>query len=385
MGLAFVFSLGLLAAVLLSESARVRMLSVATLFLALGFALGEGGLQLGGTELAEQPLLTGLAEVALFTLLFTDGARLELRHLRRHWRLPARALAVGFPLTLALAALLARTLVGLSWIQSLLVAAALCPTEPVFAEELVLREGVPEPLRRLLTIESGLNDGLAVPLVLIFLAMLGSGDFTAAQLLLQGLGSALLGVTVPLLVGLLHRGTGFEISDRHEPLYGFALGMLLLTGCLLLGWPPYVAAFVGGVTMRAITPDRREDFHDFGVLLGEVLKLASVFIFGLLLSRDFVDHASLWSLLFGVLVLVVVRPLAFWLCLLGSGLDWRQRLAAAWFGPRGFASLLFALWIFRSGVREAGQLCALVAVVVALSMLAHTATDRLAGRWLASP
>lgn len=381
MELAFIFGLVLLAAVLLSETTRVSMLSIATLTLALGFALGEGGLHLGGHQLNEEPLLRGLAELALFTLLFTDGARLQLHQLRRHWALPARALLIGLPLTLALAALLAHVVVGLSWLQSFLVAAALCPTDPVFASDLVENEDVPTPLRRLLAIESGLNDGLAVPFVVIFLALLGSGQFSAGDLALDVFGATALGIAIPWLAGRLHRLPIFDIACKHEPLYGFALGMILLTACSLLGLHPFLAAFAGGITMRAVSPDLRHEFHEFGRILGELLKLASVFVFGLLLSRELVDRTDWTSFVFAALVLLLVRPLAFWICLAGSQLDPKERLAAAWFGPRGFASVLFALWIFHSGIEDAGRLCALVAVVSALSMLAHTGTDTYVARW----
>ena len=168
MSVVLVLALTLFAAVLLSGLAERTVLSTAALFLVVGFITGSVGLL--GLRPGD-PLVETLAELALFAVLFTDGMRVGVRELATAWRLPGRVLLFGMPLTLLLTALLAHFVAGLPWDQSFLLGAILSPTDPVFASALVGREEVPLRLRRLLNVESGLNDGLALPIVVVLLAV----------------------------------------------------------------------------------------------------------------------------------------------------------------------------------------------------------------------
>ena len=180
----FVFALTLLLAVLVSDLADRTILSTAVLFLLAGFTAGEG--MLGIVRLTpEAPAVAVLAELALFSVLFTDGMRVGLKDLASAWRLPGRALLFGLPLTLLGTAMVARWVAGLTWAESFLVGAVLSPTDPVFAAAIVGRQEVPARLRQLLNVESGLNDGLALPIVLAMLAVVGS---RAVQLVGGGAG-----------------------------------------------------------------------------------------------------------------------------------------------------------------------------------------------------
>ncbi|WP_344192526.1 cation:proton antiporter, partial [Acrocarpospora corrugata] len=156
------FAVVLLLAVLLSSLANRTILSTAALFLVAGFVLGDGALGLVSLTPADE-IVAVLAELALFAVLFSDGMRVGWRDLREAWRLPGRALGWGLPLTLLVTAAGAHYLVGLGWAQALLVGAILAPTDPVFAAALVGNDKVPPRLRQLLNVESGVNDGLALP------------------------------------------------------------------------------------------------------------------------------------------------------------------------------------------------------------------------------
>ncbi len=191
----FVFALTLLAAVLVSDLADRSVLSTAVLFLLAGVVAGEG--LLGAISLRPNaPAVAILAELALFSVLFTDGMRVGLKDLASAWRLPGRALLLGLPLTLVGTALLARRIVGLPWAESFLLGAVLSPTDPGFAAAIVGREEVPARLRQLLNVESGLNDGLALPIVVTMLAVIGSGHFSFAEVLTE----VALGVGIGILV-----------------------------------------------------------------------------------------------------------------------------------------------------------------------------------------
>src|SRR5581483_3422581 len=152
------FGLTLLVAVLISELARRTVLSTAVLFLVAGFVLGRG---VGDFVVLrpDQAVMSRFAELALFSVLFTDGMRLGASDLRFTWRLPGRALLFGFPLTLAGNGVLAYYLTGLGWRSAFLLGAVLTPTDPVFAAAIVGRQEVPRRLRHLLNVESGVNDG----------------------------------------------------------------------------------------------------------------------------------------------------------------------------------------------------------------------------------
>ena len=159
----FIFALSLLAAVLISDIAERTVLSTAVLFLFAGFVAGRG--VFGAISLnPDNPVIARLAELALFSILFTDGMRVGVKELASAWRLPGRAILLGLPLTLFATALLGHWLVGIPWAESFLLGAALSPTDPVFAAAIVGREDVPARLRQLLNVESGLNDGLRCPL-----------------------------------------------------------------------------------------------------------------------------------------------------------------------------------------------------------------------------
>ena len=170
MALVLAFGVMLLISVSLSGLAARTVLSTALLFLMAGAVLGPGGLGLVQKS-AEDSIVAVLADIALFTVLFTDGQRASVPALREGWRLSGRALGLGMPLAMIGIAIPAHYLVNLDWPTAFLLGAILSPTDPVFASALVGRADVPLRLRRLLNVESGLNDGLALPFVLIFLAM----------------------------------------------------------------------------------------------------------------------------------------------------------------------------------------------------------------------
>ena len=166
------FAVALLIVVLFSKLTQHTPISPAVIFLVAGFLLGPGALNLIQVQ-GKDHVVTLFVEVALFTVLFADGMKIGARDLLKVWKLPGRALLLGLPLTLLFMAILAHFVMGLSWLESFLVGAVLSPTDPVFASAFVSRPEVPRRLRRLLNVESGLNDGLALPIVFLILAMMG--------------------------------------------------------------------------------------------------------------------------------------------------------------------------------------------------------------------
>ncbi|MEU4235237.1 cation:proton antiporter [Nonomuraea sp. NPDC026600] len=370
----------LLLAVLLSSLAHRTILSTAALFLIAGFVLGDGAL--GVVSLAPGDELVGtLAELALFAVLFTDGMRVGWAELRSAWRLPGRALGWGLPLTLVITAAGAHYLVGLGWIESLLIGAILAPTDPVFAAALVGNEKVPPRLRQLLNVESGVNDGLALPFVMVFLAIAaGSHDLHLGELGMElGLG-VVIGVAVPWVAIKLEQTRWFSASTQYEPLNALAIGLLVLALGKGTHGNLFLAAFAAGITVATFGERQRESFEHFGELIAELFKLAALLVFGALITPALLGSVGWTGWLFAILALVLARPAAIWLSFLGSGLSVREQAAVAWFGPKGFASVVYALIVLSSGIAASQQVFQLVAVTIVASILLHSSTDIVVAR-----
>ncbi|WP_298462288.1 sodium:proton antiporter [uncultured Cellulomonas sp.] len=374
------FSVLLLAAVLISERANRTVLSTAVLFLLGGFVLGQGVLGVIDVETGD-PVVGGLAELALFSVLFTDGMRVGVHDLRRAWRLPGRALLLGLPLTLVVTAALAHYVAGLPWLESFLLGAVLAPTDPVFASAIVGREEVPRRLRHLLNVESGVNDGLALPIVLVLLAAAAGGDTSGWQLAEEiGLG-VLVGLLVPVVVVRLERLPFLQATRALQPLVAVSVGLLVLAVCQATHANLFLGAFTAGITLASLSPGLRHEFEQFGELVTELLKLGAILVFGALITPVFlfreIDAAG-W--VFAVLALVVARPVALQVSFWGSGLPGREKVAAMWFGPKGFASVVYGLIVLESGIGLSDQLFHLVGLVIFLSILAHSSTDVVVAR-----
>jgi len=380
MYLLLVFAVVLLLAVLVSALAKRTILSTAVLFLAAGFFVGDG--MLGVVELTPtSPVVGTLAELALFAVLFTDGMRVGWADLRSAWRLPGRALGWGLPLTLLITALLAHYVARLDWPEALLIGAILAPTDPVFAAALVGNDKVPARLRHLLNVESGVNDGLALPFVVVLLAVTaGSGDLHLTTLAWElALGIAI-GVVVPWAAIRLERTRFFAVSPEYLPLNAVAIGLLVLALGKASHGNLFLAAFAAGITVATVGSAQREAFEHFGELVAEILKLAALLVFGALLAPSFFGEIPLAGWVFAVLALIVARPVALWISFLRSRLGPREQFAAMWFGPKGFASVVYGLLVLASGIAAADEVFHLVALTIVLSIIAHSSTDVLVAR-----
>lgn len=384
--LLLVFAGLLLVAVLVSERAKRTILSTAVLFLLGGFVLGQGVLDVV-TVSAGDALVGTMAELALFSVLFTDGMRVGWHDLTRAWREPGRALLLGLPLTLLVTAALAHWVAGVPWLEALLVGAVLAPTDPVFAAAIVGRAEVPARLRHLLNVESGVNDGLALPFVLVLLGAAGaSGTPGGWRLLEEILLGLAVGVGIPLLVLWLERRPFLQATSNLQPLVTVAIGLLVLAVCQVTHANLFLGAFAAGITVATVSEEFRHEFEQFGELVTELLKLAAILVFGALITPTFLfSEIRLSGWVFAVLALVVARPIALAVSFLRSGIPARQQVAAMWFGPKGFASVVYGLLVLESGIDLADELFHLVALVIVLSIVAHSSTDVVVARQFDEP
>ncbi len=371
-----VYGVALLLAVLLSALSARSPLSTTTVFLAVGLVAGPLV-----TDLVEVPAtaIEHAAEIALFAILFTDGQHAPLGVLRARWREPTRALLIGMPLTFAIVAALGHWVAGLDWAPALVLGAVLAPTDPVFASALVGREDVPSGVREVLNIESGLNDGLALPAVLVLAGLAGGepeGWSTApGPLVLEAVAGVLIGIAVPLVITWFLRLPGVGAEARLQPLGPFAVAILLWGVCGLVEANQFLAAFAAGATIATIRPSASDAFRHTGELVSELAKGAALLSFATLVDAQMFASAGFAGLVLAVGVLLVSRPAPVLLALAGTPLPMRERLAVAWFGPKGFASVAYVIIVASSGMADSATVVALVTITVLLSVVAHSSTD----------
>lgn len=374
------FAVILVIGVLVSNVADRTILSTSALFLIAGIVLGSGGFGVLPVDPAD-PLVAQLAELALFAVLFTDGMKAGWRDLRRAWRLPGRALLFGLPLTLVFTAVAAHYLVGLDWPTALLVGAILSPTDPVFASALVGNEKVPGRLRHLLNVESGVNDGLALPFVIILLAVASQRASHPAEVATELVVGLAIGIGIPWLVIRLEGLRIFGASHHYEPLSAVAIGLLVLALGKVTHGNLFLAAFAAGITVATVGPRQRSAFEQFGELVAELLKLAALLVFGALITISIHRDIGVAGWVFAVIALVLPRPLALAISFLESRLSVKEQVAASWFGPKGFASVVYALVVLSAGIPTSQKVFDLVAATVVLSILLHSSTDVVVARW----
>lgn len=381
----------LLIGALLSGLARRSMLSLTAIFVLLGFLLGEGALGVLQFK-PNSGLVADLATTALIVILFRDGLEVDGELLQRHWQLPLRKLMIAMPITGIVVALLAHALTGLGWTESFLLGALLSPTDPVLSSGVVTDPRVPEVIRHSLNLESGLNDGLALPAVLAFAAVLEprTGSFDVGRFLVEDIG---LGLLMGLALGVLGSlamparsadGAGRGIPGYQRALYG--LGLAFLTYGLTALIPPangFIAVFVAAIVVGVRRPDLRTEFEEGMREIVEIVKLAIFTVFGSLLTVSglFEDGWAAVGVVAGTFLLA--RPLAIWIALAGTQFSRPAKAFMAWFGPKGVATMTFSLLILSRQIEAAGEIFNLAALAVFASILVHGLTDTPGTEWIA--
>jgi len=386
-------ALGLLLIVgaLLSGLAQRSFLSLTALFVLAGFAVGPGGL--GWIDFrARSGFVEDLAFVALIVILFRDGLEVEGEMLQREWHLPVRKLVLAMPITAAIVAVGAHALIGFSWTEAFLIGALLSPTDPVLTSSIVTNPRVPRVVRHSLNLESGLNDGLALPAVLALLAALsaGSGEFVWWRFVIQdiGLGFAY-GLACGWLASLLmprasRRPLEHSIPSHQKSL--FALGVAFATYGLTVLSPKgngFIAVFVAAIVLGVRRPDLRLHFERRADEIVEIVKLGVFLVFGSLLTLNALTREGLPALAFVALVFLLARPLAVLVALLGTRTDGATRLFMGWFGPKGVATVTFALLVLDQNIASGVRIFDLVALVVFCSIILHGLSDTPGANWIA--
>ncbi|PPB48306.1 sodium:proton antiporter [Arthrobacter pityocampae] len=371
-----VITAGLFVWALVSARLQRADLTPPIVFLVLGGALAGSGL-VDGSTIPET--YAPLVEVTLVWVLFSDAAGLQLQQLRRDAGRVARLLGLGLPLTVVFgwaAATLLFPQLG-PW-PALVVAAALAPTDAALGLPVVTNPAVPSPIRRLLTVESGLNDGIITPVVLLAIA----GAATAAGMEnAEGAGPALVTLLIGVAVGAMIGGAGgwlLRWTRRRgvaaEDFVGIgvlALALLTYTTAVGVGGNGFVAAFCGGLAFGASAGSRAKSELVFLEQASSLVSMLVWSVFGAVTVAVVLHRVTVLTVVYAVLSLTVVRMIPVALALIGSGLDVRTVLFVGWFGPRGLASIVFALLALDALGPEADGAVVIIAVTILLSVLAH--------------
>ncbi len=368
----------------LSGLARGTVVSVSVLSVAAGMILDATGVVSIG---ASDSSVIAIIELALIFTLFSDGMVVERELLIGHFGPTARALVLAMPVTVGLIALAAKWLFdGLSWTEALLLGAVLAPTDPVITSAVVTAKSIPAKLRHVLNLESGLNDGLALPFVLVFIVLAtheaGAGAEAAKQLG-EALVGAAIGVVVATLAGYaMDDMPGVGLTRRYEGVYALGIGLTAFGLAETTFGNGLVATFVAGIAISVADRESPDNFLEFNESLSAVLQTVTFFVFGALVVSSGVPAPAIAVAALVGFTLFIARPVAILASLLGSDMVAEQRWFLAWFGPKGVASMLFALFVLKSDVPQATLIFQLAALVILASIVAHGLTDTLGARWI---
>jgi NhaP-type Na+/H+ or K+/H+ antiporter len=334
-------------------------------------------------------LIKDLAEFTLALVLFSDASRVGLHELRMDARLYARLLGVALPLTIGLGTLLSLAIAGTGIWLALLVGAALAPTDAALGAGMMVNPVVPARIRRLINVESGLNDGIATPFVSVALA----GAATGGQVAGHGPAAAVTELGIGVLLGLAVGGTGGLLVSvarrRGWAAEGFAgpavlgLAVCAYAAAVATGGNGFIAAFVGGLAFGTTGGRRGQPLVPFVEETGALASLLVWLAFGAVAVLPAIKALTWQIVLYAVLSLTVVRMVPVALALIGTRLGWATVVLVGWFGPRGLASVVFALLALEElGGTAARGAVAVITITVLLSVVAHGVTaDPLATRY----
>jgi len=381
----------ILFAAAISRRIQGTMLTLPMVYTLLGLLLGSYMLDV--VNLApESEIIQIIAELTLVLVLASDASRINLRALVKDHSLPQRLLGVSLPLTMLLGTLLATVMFGvLKFWEAAIVAIILAPTDASLGQSVVTNPKVPVRIRQTLNIESGLNDGIAMPFLLlaISLALAEEMPSLTGEWLRFGAGQIVFGIVVGVVVGYLgmkfiERGhkTGW-MSPEFGKISAIALALLAYAVAEPLGGNGLIAAFCMGATLGNVSKAAEaEVLHEYIEVEVQLLMLLTFIIFGAVLLPPVLDEVTGMMVLYAVLSLVLIRPPAVAISLIGTKVRPITTMFLGWFGPRGIASILYVFIVVESEwIMGQRLIYDIVMVTVFLSIFAHGITAAPAAKW----
>jgi len=352
----------------------------AVLFTVFGLAFGPFGLGLLNLSLDVEGF-SFLAEMALALVLFTDAANANLGELKRSFHIPQKLLLIGLPLTILLG-FVAGVLVfdELTLLEIAILASILAPTDAALGKAVVTNDTVPSNIRESLNVESGLNDGICVPILFIFLTFATNtgGDgrpvMLALKLLLEAIGlGVLVGVALTLLGSWLLKLAAEQgwVTETWRQLLVPALAVACFAVAQWLGGSGFIAAFVGGLLFGSLSKKHKHQLLLAAEGTGDTLALLTWVVFGAAVVGQSFNAISWQVVVYSLLSLTVIRMLPVFLVLAGMNLRTDEKLFIGWFGPRGLASIVFGVIVLHSHLPGGGTMTMTVVCTILLSIILH--------------
>jgi NhaP-type Na+/H+ or K+/H+ antiporter len=378
-----IIAAGFLLYSLVSGRLRATIITAPMVLTAFGLIVGTAGLSIVGVN-TKHSAIHLVAEITLILVLFTDAARIDISALRRDHNLPVRMLLIGLPLTIIAGTLFARLLFpSFQFWEAALLAALLAPTDAALGQAVISAKAVPVRVRQAINVESGLNDGIALPAVLLFAALASAAHDVpeAGEWIRFGVLQLTLGPLIGVVIGFIGARLIDAASERawvETSFQGIAilsLAILIYVSAELIGGNGFIAAFIGGMVFGNTIRNPCTFLFEFMETEGQLLMLITFLVFGAVLLPEGFEHITPMVLLYSILSLTVLRMVPIALSLLGTRLRAPTVLFLGWFGPRGLASILFVLLILEEAdVPHYTEILATTVVTVALSILLHGMT-----------
>lgn len=374
---------------MIAKRASKTIFTAPMIFIAFGVAMAQTGIMPVGEA---EHILHLVAEIALIILLFLDAAQIDFDELRKRHVWPVRMLAYGLPLSVVLGTAVAWLFLP-DWpiFAVILVAAILAPTDAALGQAVVTNTAVPERVRRALTVESGLNDGLALPLILLFASLAaGAVSQTDTNWFVFGAKQLIFGPLVGIAVGFIGGHMLIRAQDKQwtsaifEGIAAFSMAGFAYLAATSIGGNGFIAAFVAGLLFGNVVKGRCKFIYEFNESEGQMLTWGAFFLLGLALVPEAIHHLTMPVLAIILLSLFFVRPAAIWLSLIKTDAPPITRLFFGWFGPRGLATALFALLIVPIVGHELAEPILYLAVnAVWISALLHGISAVVGANWYA--
>lgn len=378
------FDIGLIAAIILlygciAKRIERSCLSGPLLFMAAGYIFGPHGFGILTFNTSTDAIRI-LAEFTLAVVLFNDATGIGVKPLRKHPQIPSRTLLFGLPLTLVLGAVIAKWIFpALSWVEAGLLSSVLAPTDAALGLAVIKNHFVPTEIRQGINAESGLNDGICVPFLLVFLELATGhvdnghiGSFALISLIKEiGIG-LLVGPAITFVVWQIFRRAikAQWISEQWLIVPTLAMGILAFSAAQQLGGSGFIAAFCGGLLFGDRLHGAYREEVETSEIDGEILSLLTWLLFGTL-AMNIIADIQWQHIAYALLSLTVIRMLPIVLSLFGTKLPMRQKLFIGWFGPRGLASVVFAIMILESHIPNAELIVNTATITVILSVILH--------------
>lgn len=355
------------------------------LALALGMLFGPLGLKIIQVDLDIEGYKL-IAELALALVLFSDASKANLAVLKRNAGLPIRLLFIGLPLTIIFGMTIGFMIFkDFSWLEIAILATMLAPTDAALGKAVVTNEAVPVKIREALNTESGLNDGITVPVLFLFIALFVSesdinfGSFYGLKLFAEEIGIGLLaGGIITYVTVILARYSNMHqwISESWKPIIVIALSFACFTAAQMAGGSGFIACFTGGFLYGTLNSKHQfgADFIETAEGAGDTMSLLTWLIFGAFVIPNFV-HSFDWDvLIYALLSLTIIRMLPVFLSLINTGESLKEKLFIGWFGPRGLATIVFAIIVLDVPLPHNEKIIEVTVYTILLSVVLHGIT-----------